>query len=238
MEEQRHHMRQNSVVIKSNAYGLIIHLDADLPFEQLLSDVADKFRSAARFFRNAQMAVTFQGRTLTADEELTLINTITDNAQIQIVCLVDESQQNAERYKEAVIRTLEMQKEGKAQVFRGTLKSGMSLESEVDLVILGDVNPGASAITSGNLIVLGCAMGNLTAGLGGREDAFVCALTLKPALIRIADKTARAAITKKEDPGDYPIDPKIALIRNGHIILEPMKGSSFEYSVSPESELS
>ncbi len=223
-------MRHNSVVIKSNAYGLIIHLDADLPFTDLLEDVADKFREAARFFRNAQMAVTFKGRDLTEEEEIALVNTITDNAKLHIVCLVDENKETSASYREAVIKALSMQQEGKAQVVRRSLTNGQQLESEVDLIVLGDVNPGATVSTRGNLIILGCAMGHLTAGLGGREDAFIAALTLKPASIRIADKLARSAITKRTDPGDYPIEPKIAKIVDDHLVMEDLKGSSFPFS--------
>lgn len=63
---------KDSVVIKSNAYGLILYLDPQLPFERLREDVERKFARSARFFRGAQMALTFRGRELTEDEELSL----------------------------------------------------------------------------------------------------------------------------------------------------------------------
>ena len=54
-------MNRNSVIIKSNAYGLILILDPDIPFEELLQDVGQKFKDAAKFFKNAKMALTFRG---------------------------------------------------------------------------------------------------------------------------------------------------------------------------------
>ena len=39
----------NTVVIKGNKSGLTVFLDPAPPFEQLLSDVAEKFRESARF---------------------------------------------------------------------------------------------------------------------------------------------------------------------------------------------
>ena len=78
-------MKKNTVVIKSCAYGLNIILDPAISFEQLLKDTADKFREAARFFGNAQMAVSFRGRALSSDEELRLIETIVANSRIEIV---------------------------------------------------------------------------------------------------------------------------------------------------------
>ncbi len=220
-------MRRNSVIIKSNAYGLTIHLDPDLPFDLLENDLAEKFRESARFFRNAQMALSFTGRELTSEEEYQLIDVITSNAQIQIVCLVDESKEHAQVFKDALVRTLSDQQEGRAQLYRGTLSAGMSLESESTLIIQGDVNPGAKAVSGGDLIILGCCMGNVTAGFGGNRRAYVAALTLLPAVLHIGDKAARSAITKKEDTGDYPVDPKIAFIRDDHITVEPLTGSIF-----------
>ncbi len=229
-------MRRNSVIIKSNAYGLTIKLDPQLPFDELRADVEEKFRDAERFFKGAQMAVTFQERVLTSEEENALIDAITTNARMQIVCIVDEDKANAEQAKEAIIRALASREEGKAKVHLGTVTNGQSVESDQDLVILGDVNPGASVTARGNLMILGCCMGNASAGLGGDQDAFVAALTLKPQMLRIADKAARAAITKKTDTGEYPIEPKIARIVDGHLAMDKLKGSSFQELVMRRKE--
>ena len=43
---------------------------------------------------------------------------------------------------------------------------------------------------------------------------------MKPNQIRIADKIARSAITKKVDTGEYAIDPKIAYIKDDHIFVK------------------
>ena len=37
-------MNTNSVIIKCNKYGLIVILDENLPFEELIKDVEDKFK--------------------------------------------------------------------------------------------------------------------------------------------------------------------------------------------------
>ena len=57
-------MKRNSVIIKSNKYGLMVILDDKMPFQELLLDIADKFQESANFFKNAKMAITFRGRTL------------------------------------------------------------------------------------------------------------------------------------------------------------------------------
>ena len=220
-------MRKNSVVIKSCAYGIVLLLDPDLAFEDLLSDVAAKFREAARFFRNAQMAVSFHGRVLTEEEEFALISTITANSNIHIVCIVDESKESADFYKDAVVRALEQGREERAAIYYGTLTNGQRIESENSILILGDVNPGASVTADGHVIILGCCMGNVCAGFTGKQDAFVAALVLKPSLIRIAGLSARPAIVKKEDKGEYKSDPMIAWVQDGHLQQARLNGAVF-----------
>ena len=219
-------MRRNTVIIKSCAYGLVIMLDADLPFEQLLLDVGEKFREAARFFRNAQMAVSFKGRNLSEEEERSLVGVITENSKIQIVCLVDESKESSDYYKGALVRALEQSVEEKAAIYQGSLLPGQTLESENSLLILGDVPPGAIVRADGNVVILGRCMGQVTAGYSGYAEAFVAALLLKPSYLRIAGSACRSAITKKEDDGEIPNEPAIAYLKEDHFVLEPVKDGS------------
>ena len=234
-------MNRNSVIIKSNPYGLILVLDPDIPFEELVLDVGEKFRQGDKFFKNAQMALTFRGRVLTRSQERQLVDAITENSRIRIVCLVDEQKEEEEFYKEAVTRALEFHEEEKGQFYRGTLRSGQVLESDWSVVVLGDVNPGAQVISRGNVVILGCCMGNVYAGASGNTSCFAAALVMKPRQVRIADKTARSAITKRRDTGEYAIDPKIVFIRDGHLVMEPLTGKSFpdpepEKKENPEPE--
>ena len=61
------------VTIKSNRYGMELRMNPDVPFEEIQKAVVEKFTDAAGFFKNARMAVSFTGRTLTATEEEILI---------------------------------------------------------------------------------------------------------------------------------------------------------------------
>ena len=229
-------MRKNSVVIKSCSYGLTIMLDPTLDFSLLLQDVADKFREAARFFGNAQMAVSFRGRNLTPDEELLLTDTICSNSRIEIVCIVQEDPEADRFYKDAVIRSLEKSREDTAAVFDGSLLMGDRLQTENSILILGDVKSGASVSAEGSVVVLGSCLGQVSAGTDGNDKAFIAALVLKPSLISIAGCSARPAITKKDDPGNYETDPKICFIRDGHMMMEELSGTAFDLIRRPDSE--
>ena len=87
------------VVIKANNFGLMIILDPELEFDALCKAVAEKFKESAKFFGNADMAVAFDGRKLTDDEEETIIDTIIHNSSINIVCTIDNDPIREERFK-------------------------------------------------------------------------------------------------------------------------------------------
>lgn len=213
-------MNRSAVIIKSNPYGLILNLDPELPFDELRGAVAEKFRQSGTFFKNAKLAITFRGRVLTKEQEALLIDAIVQNSTIHVLCIVDEEKESAEYYKKAVVRALEEQKKEDGQFYRGTLRSGQVLESDTSIVIIGDVNPGAQVISKGNIVILGCCMGNIYAGATGDSGCFAAALTMKPMQIRIADKMARSAIVKKTDTGEYPVDPKIVYIKDDHLQMK------------------
>lgn len=215
-------MARDAVTLKSNSYGLILNLDPDLPFEELYEAVGEKFRSSAGFFKNAKLALTFRGRVLTHEQESRLIEAIVQNSRIEIICVVDEDKGTEEYYRKAVTHTLEKQEEADGQFYRGTLRSGQVLETEKSVIIIGDVNPGAQIISKGNIVVLGCCMGTLYAGAAGDRSCFAAALTMKPMQVRIADKTARSAIVKKTDTGEYPAEPKIVYIKDDHLQIKPI----------------
>ncbi len=223
------------VIIKSNKYGLVVRLSDTLPFADLLDAVAEKFRESAHFFKDARMAVTFQGRTLTKDQENRLVDAIVMNSQIHIICIVDERPQEEEYYAEA-IRLAEEQDTKEGQFYRGNLRSGQSLETETSIVVLGDVNPGASITSKGNVVVLGSCRGNVYAGASGDRSCFVAALIMKPIQIRIADKMARSAITKRSDNVEYALDPKIAYVKDDHIYVKNLTRTTLDDILGKQEE--
>ena len=222
-------MQRETVIIKTNAYGLTLILSPDISFEQLLEDTGRKFAQAARFFRNAQMALTFRGRELTTDEELALIEKITENAKIQIVCIVDEDKAHAARYEEVVTRTLQEHISDTCKIIRGSVMAGELVQEERSILILGDVKPGGRVVSAGNVIILGTCLGEVTAGAGGDERCFAAGIVLKPNTLRIAGVTAKSAITKRFDSGEYSADPKIAYLRDSHLVMESLKAANLAH---------
>jgi len=101
---------------------------------------------------------------------------------------------------------------------QGTLRSGENLETEGDLLLLGDVNPGAKASAGGDVMIWGRLRGIAHAGKSGKTDAKIVALQLKPLQLRIADKVARG-------PEEMPQEglAEEALIESNQIVIKPAK---------------
>ena len=62
-----------SVTIKSNKYGINLVLDPEIGFDELLKDVVEKFKASSTFFKNAKLALSFEGRKLSEEEEQQII---------------------------------------------------------------------------------------------------------------------------------------------------------------------
>ena len=61
-----------SVMIKSNKYGINLVLDPNIPFVELLKDVIEKFKASEKFFKNAELAISFEGRKLSEEKKTVL----------------------------------------------------------------------------------------------------------------------------------------------------------------------
>ena len=180
-------MRHNTVVIKGNKAGMSVYLDPMVPFEQLVEDVAKKFRESAKFWGSVQMTLSLEGRPLSPEQEFRIVNTITENSQIEIVCLLDTNAERIHRCEKALNDKLMELSAQTGQFFKGNLGRGDTLESEASMVIIGDVEHGGRVTAKGNIIILGELRGSAFAGAAGNEEAVIVALEMAPLQIRIGD---------------------------------------------------
>lgn len=112
------------------------------------------------------------------------------------------------------------------QFYRGTLRSGQTIEVPGSIVILGDINPGAQVIAGGNVVVLGCLKGIVNAGYPADRSAIVVSLLMDPMQIQIGEFIARAPDEtdhkkrgrKKKKTEEF--SPKIAFIEDNNIIID------------------
>lgn len=73
----------------------------------------------------------------------------------------------------------------------GIVRSGQVLRCEEDVLLIGDVNPGGTVLSKGNILVLGSLRGLAHAGAGGNEEAVIAASHLRPTQLRIAGVVSR-----------------------------------------------
>jgi septum site-determining protein MinC len=102
-----------------------------------------------------------------------------------------------------------------------TLRSGQSIKHSGNVVILGDVNPGAEIVAGGHVIVLGNLRGVVHAGATGDLTATITAFYLNPTQLRIANLISRPP------DGDRlcPDNPETARIAGGNLIIEKYQPS-------------
>lgn len=208
------------VTIKSNRYGIEVHLNPEVSFDVLLESVALKFKDSAKFFEGAKMAVTFLDRKLSDSEEQKILKLIGEITGIDIVCIIDRDETNELAYKSIVENTLTNMQKREGQFYRGTLSKRQVLESDSSIIILGDVELGAKVIAKGNVVIIGSLYGSVHAGASGNRDAFIVALFMQPKQLRIGDIEAKRQVIYQESLNIK--GPKIAVVDGRRIYLDPL----------------
>ena len=94
--------KKNPVIIKSFPNGISIWLDDEMPFSQLIQEVAFKFKESAHFFKDASMVLSFEGRELSDFEERQIVNTISANSSLNIVCIIGKNEETNKNYIKAL----------------------------------------------------------------------------------------------------------------------------------------
>ena len=150
---------KNSVVLKSFSSGISVIMDDTIPFDELLVDIAAKFKEADGFFKDAAVAISLEGRQLSEAEERQILDAITQNSRLKVLCLMGKDEEKNIKFL-GIQNNLNFQRdENCGQFYRGTLRDGQSIETEHSIVILGDVCEGCSVYSAKDIVVLGCLAG-------------------------------------------------------------------------------
>lgn len=209
------------VTIKSFKNGLSIYLDPEADFEDIKNAVAEKFREASGFFKDAKMAISFENRILDEEEERVLLQMIDDNSQVNVLCIIGKNDYTEKQFVKA-LKQMEMQVASAgnmAQIYKGNLNNHKRLETSETIIIFGDVNPGCLISSDKDIIVMGGLYGQANAGLDGKGGHFVIALEMAPEKLMINNYNYR--ITEKSKwPIKPKVQPKIAFELDGTITMD------------------
>ncbi|WP_438824643.1 septum site-determining protein MinC [Bacillus sp. JJ1521] len=179
--------KQQYVTIKGTKDGLTLHLDDSCSFKELISDLEVKLSLNRRKNDDVPFVpvkVKIGNRFLTQDQEEE-VRSVIRNKKHLVVDVIDSdviTKQEAE----------EMKKKHEIVSVAKVVRSGQVLKVDGDLMLVGDVNPGATVIAGGNIFILGSLRGIAHAGFYGRKDAIIAASVMKPTQLRIGDIMNRA----------------------------------------------
>lgn len=224
---------EQAVIIKANNFGLLIILHPEMEFEKLKQAVGEKFKESANFFGSAMMAISFEGRHISAEEEDALITEILKYSSFKISCVIDNNPEKERLFMEHINHYEMTQDLSMAKIYRGNLRSGKLLEFDTGVIILGDINPGAKVRARGNIIVLGSLKGEAESGTDGNDSSFIIALDMKPIQLRIGTKMARSSDNAPKSH-EKSIIPQIAFVENDNIYMENLDKKTIESLYLPE----
>ena len=212
---------KDNILIKKFPNGIGLYLNPELDFEDLLKEIATKFNQSRQFFRDARVALAFEGRDLTDDEERQIITTIQLNSDIDILCIIGKNEETDRNFVKAIQKVDFQHTDNYGHFYRGTLKNNQKIEVDSSVVILGDVYPGSCIVASKDIIILGGLYGEAYAGVGSEDTHYIVALEMSPEKIKIGD--FRYKPQEKHRWGIKPkVQPKVAYVKDKHIVIEPI----------------
>lgn len=209
-------------MLKGSREGVAVVINEGAPIEAAVRELRKKLAAAGDFFKGAVFSFDPGGRRLTPEEHDILSATI---QEFGIELRVVEKQPKAaatgrgkavSRASAALSRPGGERGDEEALLVRRTLRSGQRIEHDGTVVVMGDVNPGAVVMCTGDIVVLGALRGLAHAGAAGNTEAIVMAFRLEPTQLRIAHYISRAP--DGADP--RPQGPEVARVRNDMIQIE------------------
>ena len=210
----------STVKIRGSKHGINVKLDNAASYEDILKDIATEFKNAEKFLGDEKLAISFEGKYLTEQQQEELVDVIHQNCNVHIVCIMDKNPEQEKRFQKTVEDTMMEFDASTGQFYKGHLRSGQVLEFERSVIVIGDVNPGASIISKGNIIILGSLRGTAYAGASGKQNCFIVAMDMQPIQLRIADVFARSSGNSKSAS-----EPRIAFVEDENIYIEPLSKS-------------
>jgi len=201
------------ITFKGDKAGLRIILAPEADISEVFSELEAELTKNRSFFSEGSSARVFtEGRILNPAElgELAQLLATSGLKLIELEVKPQAKSKSRSSFPVAVPPPVG------AKVIKRTLRSGMKVSHDGDIVVLGDVNPGSEVIASGDIIVFGTLRGVVHAGATGNLAAQVIALRLAPTQLRIADLIARAP----DELVGLPDRPEIARVRDGVVFIE------------------
>lgn len=184
--------------------ALLIKFDDNLSFKENLKDLEEKLSST--FFKSSLAILDLNGLNLSDEEKKTVEDILKKHNTELLSYKLEKEKKEEKKYQNKNLK-----------IVNKTVRSGQKIEFKGDILILGDVNPDAYIVASGNIIVMGALRGVAHAGADGNEDAQIVALKLIPQQLRIAHYYTRSPDDEKIE---LPAYPERAYVKDNKIYVE------------------
>lgn len=230
---------QGAISIKGRSDGIAIEIGTG-DWSTLVAQLDTRLEQAANFFRGGEVALNVGVRQLD-ERDLDSVRKVFHKYGLSLNLLRTASERTFEAAVnlglsaalEGIDRADHVEAVSAASnlagqrffVFRGNLRSGQVLRKSESIVIIGDVNPGAQVVSTGDVLVWGRLRGVAHAGAEGNTQAIVCAMALEPTQLRIGSFIAvspEQGRNNREQPNrDVPKTAEIAYIQDGALVVRP-----------------
>ena len=223
-------MNKKETVFKGNRDGLLIVLDDNCAFKQMMGNLKAKLQAAQGFFQGAQVTIDPGTRVLTARQKKSLSRLINSQAGLTLEGFTNEKpdlETQAEKGRSDKSKKVDRSSASDPHLGQGSelpvifidrnLRCGQQVNFAGHVVVIGDVNPGAEIIAHGNVVVIGALRGLVHAGANGDQEAFVAAFRLEPSQLRIAGVFTRAPDDEK---AGFSGEPEIARLQGGQVVVK------------------
>lgn len=181
-------MKNDILSIKGTKNGLVLIFSHDADFDAAKNALTQKLNEAKGFFNTAKFNIVADH--LSEQEQENLHNICITHGMIR-----DDSVAipNTALAKEQIAASIvnEVCSNNDSLLLMKNIRSGQTIKYQGNVVIIGDVNPGAEVIADGNIAVLGKLRGVAHAGYSGNTDTFILAYRLQPTQLRIFNLVSR-----------------------------------------------
>ncbi|MFL0267787.1 septum site-determining protein MinC [Candidatus Clostridium radicumherbarum] len=209
-------MVDDKILIKGNKEGLyaVIYMNKFKDFDDMLEALIEKLTKGKKFYRGATFKITTDLKYISSKDLNRLKDVLFEEFLIKD-CIFEDREEKVNKVFSGIY-------EGRTKFIRKTIRGGQTINYSGNIVIIGDVNPGAEIYAAGNVIVLGTLKGHVHAGFGGNEKALIAAFNLQPEILQIAN-----IMTRSPEDGLKPKYPEVAKVKEDNIIVEPYLFNKF-----------
>ncbi|MGV3487898.1 MAG: septum site-determining protein MinC [Tuberibacillus sp.] len=170
------------VMIKGIKDGLVLKLDDQCSYQRLIDELKSKLLERRHHYADGPLvSVKVEvGNRWINDGQREEIQTIIRSEKKLFVAEIESNvitkEECEDRLRKSELKTI-------VQIVR----SGQILQTEGDVLLIGDVNPGGKIIAAGNIYILGALRGIAHAGYDGQTDKVIAASLMKPSQLMIGE---------------------------------------------------